>query len=88
MLDTGKQPCVCCGNRVYYHQGQRVRTLLAGLVQERQPLRNRGEKWTNAGLLHSARTVAANTQCSILRIQQRRKRVFAIVCDEVLKEAS
>lgn len=30
---------------------------LAGLVQEREPLQPTGRKWTNAGYVHSARTI-------------------------------
>ena len=53
----GKQPCVLLWENVpgvLSTKDNAFGHLLAGLVQEREPLQPTGRKWTNAGLLHSA----------------------------------
>lgn len=52
---------------------------LAGLVQEREPLQPAGEKWTNAGYVHSKRTVCWRVlDAQYFGVAQRRKRVFLV----------
>ena len=52
---------------------------LAGLVQEREPLQPTGRKWTNAGYVHSARTIVWRIlNAQYFGLAQRRKRVFLV----------
>lgn len=52
---------------------------LAGLVQEREPLQPAGGKWTNAGYVHSKRTVCWRVlDAQYFGVAQRRKRVFLV----------
>lgn len=52
---------------------------LAGLVQEREPLQPAGGKWTNAGYVHSKRTVGWRVlNAQYFGVAQRRKRVFLV----------
>lgn len=78
----GKQPCVLLWENVpgvLSTKDNAFGHFLAGLVQERQPLQPTGRKWTNAGLLHSARTVAWRTlNAQYFGLAQRRKRVFLV----------
>ena len=61
------------------HKGQRIRTLLAALAQEREPLQPTGGKWSNAGYVHSARTIAWRIlDAQYFGLAQRRKRVFVV----------
>lgn len=53
--------------------------LLAGLVQECEPLQPTGRKWTNAGYVHSARTIVWRIlNAQYFGLAQRRKRVFLV----------
>lgn len=53
--------------------------LLAGLVQEREPLQPTGAKWSNAGYVHSSRTIAWRIlDAQYFGLAQRRKRVFLV----------
>lgn len=52
---------------------------LAGLVQECEPLQPTGGKWTDAGYVHSKRTVAWRVlDAQYFGVAQRRKRVFLV----------
>lgn len=52
---------------------------LAGLAQECQPLQPPRAKWTNAGYVHSARTICWRTlDAQYFGVPQRRKRVFLV----------
>ncbi|MEG9531502.1 DNA cytosine methyltransferase [Mannheimia indoligenes] len=52
---------------------------LAGLVQECEPLQPAGGKWTNAGYVHSKRTVCWRVlDAQYFGVAQRRKRVFLV----------
>ncbi|MDU7946500.1 MAG: DNA (cytosine-5-)-methyltransferase, partial [Haemophilus parainfluenzae] len=52
---------------------------LAGLAQEREPLQPTGGKWSNAGYVHSTRTVVWRTlDAQYFGLAQRRKRVFVV----------
>lgn len=52
---------------------------LAGLAQESQPLQPPRGKWTNAGYVHSARTICWRTlDAQYFGVPQRRKRVFLV----------
>ncbi|BBE88194.1 TPA: DNA cytosine methyltransferase [Haemophilus influenzae] len=77
-----KQPCILLWENVpgvLSTKDNAFGHFLAGLVQERQPLQPTGRKWTNAGLLHSARTVAWRTlNAQYFGLAQRRKRVFLV----------
>ncbi|MGX2968678.1 DNA cytosine methyltransferase [Ursidibacter sp. B-7004-1] len=53
--------------------------LLAGMAQECQPLQPPGGKWTNAGYVHSARTICWRVlDAQHFGVAQRRKRVFLV----------
>ena len=61
------------------HKGQRIRHFLAGLAQEREPLQPTGGKWSNAGYVHSSRTIAWRIlDAQYFGLAQRRKRVFVV----------
>ncbi|NMR23679.1 DNA cytosine methyltransferase [Pasteurella multocida] len=52
---------------------------LAGLVQECEPLQHTGRRWTNAGYVHSTRTVCWRVlDAQYFGVAQRRKRVFLV----------
>lgn len=52
---------------------------LAGLAQECEPLQPTGKKWSNAGYVHSARTIAWRIlDAQYFGLAQRRKRVFLV----------
>ncbi|MDA5619391.1 DNA cytosine methyltransferase, partial [Pasteurella multocida subsp. multocida] len=53
--------------------------LLARLVQECEPLRHTGRRWTNAGYVHSTRTICWRVlDAQYFGVAQRRKRVFLV----------
>ncbi|AWY03276.1 DNA-cytosine methylase [Pasteurella phage Pm86] len=53
--------------------------LLAGLVQECEPLQHTGRRWTNAGYVHSTRTICWRVlDAQYFGVAQRRKRVFLV----------
>lgn len=52
---------------------------LAGLAQESKPLQPAGRKWSNAGYVHSKRTIVWRTlDAQYFGVAQRRKRVFVV----------
>lgn len=81
-IADGKQPCVLVWENVpgvLSTKDNAFGHLLAGLVQECQPLQPTGKKWTNAGYVHSARTVAWRIlDAQYFGLAQRRKRVFLV----------
>ncbi|HHF5826724.1 TPA: DNA cytosine methyltransferase [Haemophilus influenzae] len=76
----GKQPCVLLWENVpgvLSTKDNAFGHLLAGLVQEREPLQPTGAKWSNAGYVHSSRTIAWRIlDAQYFGLAQRRKRVF------------
>ncbi|SUT93557.1 Modification methylase BanI [[Actinobacillus] rossii] len=78
----GKQPCVLVWENVpgvLSTKDNAFGHFLAGLVQECQPLQPPREKWTDAGYVHSARTVCWRTlNAQYFGVAQRRKRVFLV----------
>ncbi|MFY1028386.1 DNA cytosine methyltransferase, partial [Actinobacillus seminis] len=78
----GKQPCVLVWENVpgvLSTKDNAFGHFLAGLVQECQPLQPPRGKWTDAGYVHSARTVCWRTlDAQHFGVAQRRKRVFLV----------
>lgn len=78
----GKQPCVLLWENVpgvLSTKDNAFGHLLAGLVQEREPLQPTGAKWSNAGYVHSSRTIAWRIlDAQYFGLAQRRKRVFLV----------
>ena len=78
----GKQPCVLLWENVpgvLSTKDNAFGHLLAGLAQEREPLQPTGSKWSNAGYVHSARTIAWRVlDAQYFGLAQRRRRVFAV----------
>lgn len=78
----GKQPCVLVWENVpgvLSTKDNAFGHFLAGLVQECQPLQPPREKWTDAGYVHSARTVCWRTlDAQYFGVAQRRKRMFLV----------
>ena len=78
----GKQPCVLLWENVpgvLSTKDNAFGHLLAGLVQEREPLQPAGARWANAGYVHSARTIAWRIlDAQYFGLAQRRKRVFLV----------
>lgn len=78
----GKQPCVLLWENVpgvLSTKDNAFGHLLAGLVQEREPLQPTGAKWSNAGYVHSSRTIAWRIlDAQYFGLAQRRKRVFVV----------
>lgn len=76
----GKQPCILLWENVpgvLSTKDNAFGHLLAGLAQEREPLQPTGSKWSNAGYVHSARTIAWRVlDAQYFGLAQRRKRVF------------
>lgn len=81
-LSDGKQPCVLVWENVpgvLSTKDNAFGHLLAGLAQESQPLQPPGSKWTNAGYVHSARTISWRViNAQYFGVAQRRKRVFLV----------
>jgi len=78
----GKKPCVLLWENVpgvLSTKDNAFGHFLAGLAQEREPLQPAGGKWTNAGYVHSARTIAWRIlDAKYFGLAQRRKRVFVV----------
>ncbi len=78
----GKQPCVLLWENVpgvLSTKDNAFGHFLAGLAQEREPLQPTGGKWTNAGYVHSARSIAWRIlDAQYFGLAQRRKRVFVV----------
>ena len=78
----GKQPCVLLWENVpgvLSTKDNAFGHFLAGLAQERGPLQPTGGKWSNAGYVHSARTIAWRIlDAQYFGLAQRRKRVFVV----------
>lgn len=78
----GKQPCVLLWENVpgvLSTKDNAFGHFLAGLAKEREPLQPAGGKWTNAGYVHSARTIAWRIlDAQYFGLAQRRKRVFVV----------
>ena len=78
----GKQPCVLLWENVpgvLSTKDNAFGHFLAGLAQEREPLQPTGGKWSNAGYVHSARTIAWRIlDAQYFGLAQRRKRVFVV----------
>ena len=77
-----KQPCVLLWENVpgvLSTKDNAFGHFLAGLAQEREPLQPTGGKWSNAGYVHSARTIAWRIlDAQYFGLAQRRKRVFVV----------
>lgn len=78
----GKQPCVLLWENVpgvLSTKDNAFGHFLAGLAQEREPLQPTGARWTNAGYVHSARTITWRIlDAQYFGVAQRRKRVFVV----------
>lgn len=78
----GKQPCVLLWENVpgvLSTKDNAFGHFLAGLAQEREPLQPTGCKWSNAGYVHSARTIAWRIlDAQYFGVAQRRRRVFVV----------
>lgn len=78
----GKQPCVLLWENVpgvLSTKDNAFGHFLAGLAQERESLQPTGGKWSNAGYVHSARTIAWRIlDAQYFGLAQRRKRVFVV----------
>lgn len=78
----GKQPCVLLWENVpgvLSTKDNAFGHFLAGLAQEREPLQPTGGKWSNAGYVHSARTIAWRIlDAQYFGVAQRRRRVFVV----------
>lgn len=78
----GQQPCVLVWENVpgvLSTKDNAFGHLLAGLVQEHEPLQPPREKWANAGYVHSARTISWRVlDAQYFGVPQRRKRVFLV----------
>lgn len=81
-LSDGKQPCILVWENVpgvLSTKDNAFGHFLAGLAQESQPLQPTGSKWTNAGYVHSARTISWRViDAQYFGVAQRRKRVFLV----------
>ncbi|WP_150538873.1 DNA cytosine methyltransferase [Actinobacillus vicugnae] len=81
-LSDGKQPCVLVWENVpgvLSTKDNAFGHFLAGLAQEHQPLQPTGNKWTNAGYVHSARAISWRVlNAQYFGVAQRRKRVFLV----------
>lgn len=84
MLDllTGNSRASCCGKtfRVYYPQRTtHSDTFWLDWLKSVSRYNQRGGKWTNAGYVHSARTIAWRIlDAQYFGLAQRRKRVFVV----------
>lgn len=78
----GKQPCVLLWENVpgvLSTKDNAFGYFLAGLCKENQPLQPPRGKWSNAGYVHSARTITWRTlDAQHFGLGQRRKRVFLV----------
>lgn len=78
----GQQPCVLVWENVpgvLSTKDNAFGHLLAGLAQEHEPLQPPRWKWTNAGYVHSARTISWRAlDAQYFGVPQRRKRVFLV----------
>lgn len=78
----GLQPCVLVWENVpgvLSTKDNAFGHFLAGLAQESKPLQPAGRKWSNAGYVHSKRTIAWRTlDAQYFGVAQRRKRVFVV----------
>ncbi|OOF81811.1 DNA cytosine methyltransferase [Rodentibacter caecimuris] len=81
-FNDGKAPCVLVWENVpgvLSTKDNAFGHFLAGLVQECEPLQPTGKRWTNAGYVHSARTIVWRIlDAQYLGVAQRRKRVFVV----------
>ncbi|MDH2923973.1 cytosine methyltransferase [Nicoletella semolina] len=81
-LSDGKQPCILVWENVpgvLSTKDNAFGHFLAGLAQEYQPLQPPGNKWTNAGYVHSVRTISWRVlNAQYFGVAQRRKRVFLV----------
>lgn len=79
---NGQPPCVLVWENVpgvLSTKDNAFGHFLAGLVQECEPLQPAGGKWTNAGYVHSTRTIAWRVlDAQYFGVAQRRKRVFLV----------
>lgn len=79
---NGQPPCVLVWENVpgvLSTKDNAFGHLLAGLAQECQPLQPSGARWTNAGYVHSARTICWRVlDAQYFGVAQRRKRVFLV----------
>lgn len=79
---NGQPPCVLVWENVpgvLSTKDNAFGHLLAGLAQECQPLQPPGARWTNAGYVHSARTICWRVlDAQYFGVPQRRKRVFLV----------
>lgn len=80
--ENGQPPCILVWENVpgvLSTKDNAFGHFLAGLVQACEPLQPTGGKWTNAGYVHSARTVAWRVlDAQYFGVAQRRKRVFLV----------
>ena len=78
----GKQPCVLLRENVpgvLSTKDNAFGHFLAGLAQEREPLQPTWGRWSNAGYVHSSRTIAWRIlDAQYFGLAQRRKRVFVV----------
>lgn len=81
-FNDGQPPCVLVWENVpgvLSTKDNAFGHLLAGLAQESQPLQPAGRKWTNAGYVHSKRSIAWRVlNAQYFGVAQRRKRVFLV----------
>lgn len=79
---NGQPPCILIWENVpgvLSTQDNAFGHFLAGLVQECEPLQPAGGKWTNAGYVHSKRTIGWRIlDAQHFGVAQRRKRVFLV----------
>ncbi|MFZ7136039.1 DNA cytosine methyltransferase [Avibacterium avium] len=79
---NGQRPCVLVWENVpgvLSTKDNAFGHFLAGLAQESKPLQPAGRKWSNAGYVHSKRTIAWRTlDAQYFGVAQRRKRVFVV----------
>lgn len=94
----GKQPCILLWENVpgvLSTKDNAFGHLLAGLAQECEPLQPTGSKWSNAGYVHSARTIAWRVlNAKHFGVPQSRRRIFLVagagICNaaEILFESA
>lgn len=81
-LQDNKPPCILLWENVpgvLSTKDNAFGHFLAGLAQEREPLQPTGGKWSNAGYVHSSRTIAWRIlDAQYFGLAQRRKRVFLV----------
>lgn len=78
----GKEPCILVWENVpgvLSTKDNAFGHLLGGLAQESEPLRYTGKRWSNAGYVHSKRTISWRIlNAQYFGVAQRRKRVFLV----------